>query len=1437
MLDHLGLGIVLTMQDDFTPQANKAVQSMDRMSTSAEQLERDMQRSMSNLQNIMLAGFSLNQVGGEFERTGKKILGRIKGIFNEISQIGADFETQQTQLLTAFKGDAEEARKAFDWVREYASYTPFDVKGLSTSFVKLKTAGMDIRETYKLANGQVKTLAESIGDLATRNMDSSTGGVAGMGYALQEAWAGQARSMRNRFNLASSDMEEMMKYAGKDAEKFSEEFMKLAYRLAPDAMLNMKGTWSQVVANMVDTWENFIYDLGQAGVFQPMIMTLTKVRDIMARVADNETAIKNIATILKDMWKPIDSVITGVVEGIARVVEFAGEHPMITKFVAGLTAFAGIGLVLSGTIMKLTGSFLILATSIVSAYANLQIMGTLNKVSMFSGLNLQIGAVIRHLGLLGIIAGIVALGFKRNVDGIRDRWGTLQTAWKQSGEILEMGASKGIRNFEMVFDRAIDNITTKLMKFRLIGTVIFTTLFGKTVNGALQYTEKDIENLRVMGLLPFAQTMAMIRGRVKSFAEGFETGITKAYEVAKNFLDFALIPIKAIFETLSNSAPIKAISSLFGIQSENGINLGDAQGSMAQFEKLGEIAGGLIGTLIGFKVVGSLTSIITKPFKGLFDILGKTKGATDELKDSMEKTTGKGSVFSRIGGFFQGAKERGTRAKNHFNNFLDERSELPTGSASSYEGYSRAGYTDVPKNFRDFNLGDGANPYNLYTQQPKGIKGRLSQALFGAKYYNPSDDGSGMQYVGRYGGRMSQFRDDTQTRLSSQSLGINPPTIADIGRVYGGDIASWRRDRETFIPQDSRVGSMMDIRGSNYSQIESNLRGSRDARIQELISDPQFRRNAYRDAGVSGRSFNMREADRTSFLTRYAYNDPQVQQRSNELQNMRGYASTNAPVFQARQNRVSQFLFGQRMYTPEQDEQGRWYERTVARRGGIFRNPANDMMYNDEGDVSLGARARGIGGAIANSRVGRAVGGATSRVRGGIGNIFGRVRSGAGAVGGFLGGLANAPLNALNRQRARLGWDETSYGGIARGLFGRAQYDDEGNMTDGGGLFSRMGRGARSVGRGIGAVGRGAGKVVGGIGRGIGAVGRGALRALPLATGAFSVGKIGYDAISNLGGDKGFTGGVDILRDKISNMDFKGVFDKFTADFKKNIGAFLPLVKDVFKKIAKEMPPILAQAWEGIKAGASLAWQFVSEHGMDILSGFVELVKPVIGFIWEKLKTGATLAWEWITTDGLTMLGAFVGSAVEWLIGTGIPMFIQTLLGIGKWLITDGIPGLLKIVGKLAINIGKGLFDGVLSVLGGIGTALGKIMMRGLKGALKLLLPKALEEPVFKALGLDYHHQGLWMSEDEHPAIIKKDETVLPPDKSRKLDAFLENTPVSSRVSQNQPQQVDNSITIEKVEVIVQADKLSRADARNQAKMILEEFKKLQKEKNIRQYA
>ena len=41
MLEQLGLGIVLSFQDNFTPQANNAITSMLKLETQAEQMTRD----------------------------------------------------------------------------------------------------------------------------------------------------------------------------------------------------------------------------------------------------------------------------------------------------------------------------------------------------------------------------------------------------------------------------------------------------------------------------------------------------------------------------------------------------------------------------------------------------------------------------------------------------------------------------------------------------------------------------------------------------------------------------------------------------------------------------------------------------------------------------------------------------------------------------------------------------------------------------------------------------------------------------------------------------------------------------------------------------------------------------------------------------------------------------------------------------------------------------------------------------------------------------------------------------------------------------------------------------------------------------------------------------------------------------------------------------
>lgn len=1501
MLEHLGLGIVLTLEDNFTPQVNQAIQSMDRLTGSAEQLEKDLQRSMSNLQNIMLAGFSLNQVGGSIQKAGKSILNVFSNIGKQVVTVGANMDSLKAQLKTVY-GSAEEARKQLEWGAEFAVRTPFDVQGTVRAMQMMKSQGLDVTREFKKANGEMKVFLEAMGDLSTRNM-TSRGGTQGMSYAVSNLIGGDGgRSLRALFDLGKKDVEPLKQAVNTgDMNKFMEEFIKLAEEKAPNALQNMVGTWEHVINEMSETWEIFLWKVGESGSFDFIKRTLLVVADGIRGLTSDGT-IKAFSDVISYLWKPIDMIVRGLVKVVEGVIKFTEQHPYISKIVTTFVAMTGVALTLSGTVMKLTGSFMILATSIVSAYANLHVLNTLGKVRLFTGMNTQINTLVRSMGVFGIVAGIMAIGFKNDIGGMQGKLVDFKQSWDDAKSALDMGLGNGFRKVEFEMGTTLNGMTKRLMRFQTIGTILFKTLFGEVINGELQYTQKELDNMRVLGLLPFAQTLAVIRGLVTEFTGGLVQGLSIAYETAKRFLEFVLIPIKAVFDTITKSGAFKSFSSIFGIKDMDGMKLNEAEKNLAMAGNIGKVVGTLGGAFLGLKVVKTLTPIISKPFNNLLNILTGTKKATDNLKDGIDGVANasikaeKKGLFSRVKDFGQGIRDKVDKSKYKFTRAIGEKARAPlTFRTGKYPGYSKVFSPTVPEIFRN----EGHSPFSMYAKTPKTMLGRMSQAFFGTKYYTPVN--GQLQYAGKHGGRFKQSADEAQLRMSYEA--------------------------------------------------------KRDADIRKLIGDAGFRKQAYAKAGVDGRAFNNKPLERAKFLTGMAHKDTSMYKYRGKVGDSI-VSDTGIPLYKAKQNIVSKALFGQRYYTPEQDAQGRYYERTMTRSGGLLRPKSKDFVIKDEGDVSLRGRANrflqgavGMGESLGSKVAGSGLASKLSSSRlGGLGKGvagFSKLMAGrtldlgkdisrfSGNVLGQVGSIVKKPFSIINDQRERLGMDRLTLksqrdasgniirqgalrslgtgifrratraedgslidkGGLlsraTRGVFGRARYDEFGNMTDKGGLFSRAGRGL--------------GKVTRGVGRGLGFIGGGMMRALPW----ISLGKMGYDAIKGAGGGD-FQAGAENLRQKISDFDVDKAFSR-EGTFAKSIQALYPLIKEIFIKIATEAPNFLSKAWEGIKTMGALAWQFISDNGMDILSSLGQFLSSVLGdaingigtkgyelwtwfkddgltqigglFTWlleqvpvvlEFLREKGLELWEWITTDGIEKLGLFVGEVfpvltqigqslmdtlsqawewitttgmekfgelvgnlASWLLTDGIPLIIKSVISFGTWLMTDGLSGLLSKVGELASAIGKGLWNGLVSALDGIGSALWNKIKGGLGNFIKSKVPEPVSGAITRALGI--HHKGLWMSPDEHPAIIRKDETVLPPDKSKQLDKLLTSkdfvTPTKPARPSTKPQEIDNSITIEKVEIVVQADKLSRADAREQAKMILEEFKKLEKERSIRQYA
>lgn len=616
MLEQLGLGIVLSFQDNFTPQANNAITSMLKLETQAEQMAGNVQKSLNNLQNLMLSGFSLSQIGDEFQKLGKTITGVFEGAFKSIASASSQMETYKAQFKTVF---GDEAQKQMDWAVKFAVQTPFELKDLISSMQKMGSQKIDVSKMFKNSKGQEKAFMEYMGDLATRNM-SANGGVEGMGIAISNAWAGQLRSMEQRFDIAKQDLSGLKEYAGKDQAKFMEEFVKLADKYAPNAMKNLEGTWAQTMSNMDDAWFNMMFRLGDkdggSDVFGSMKKSLNTVSELLFEVSSNGKMLGTLRGIFQDLWQPIDKLVNVLTSAVREIFKFAEVHPQLTKFIAKFTAITGVVLIAVGAFMKLTGGVMIFTTSLVSAYANLKILSSLN-------LGGELSSIIQGFGTLGslvsssvLAVGALGLAYKFNIGGAREDVNKLIDSFKNANSYKEKLLNGDWMSASSLLAHKNDNLANKLgylmAKFeamKLVAKDSYNVVFKGQSDVLKLFTENHFEPVKAFGLENFHKTILGLFDATKSFIAYFKEGLGVAYESTKHMLSLIIKPFIGLKDVILNT---------FGKSTTEGMS------NLKEIMKdVGIVAGSVLGTLVGFKVLKGLTTILVSPFKALLSILGK----------------------------------------------------------------------------------------------------------------------------------------------------------------------------------------------------------------------------------------------------------------------------------------------------------------------------------------------------------------------------------------------------------------------------------------------------------------------------------------------------------------------------------------------------------------------------------------------------------------------------------------------------------------------------------------------------------------------------------------------------------------------------------------------------------------------------------------------
>lgn len=1482
MLEQLGLGVVLSLEDNFSEASNNALASFERLQNGAQSMVENVQKQMLNMRNIMMTGFTFKEMGESVEQFGQKVTGVFEKMLKGIEDSSSKWETMKRTLHT-FYGDATDGVMAKGL--DLASKTPFNADEVMDAVRSLKASGLDALKTYdavdQAGRHYKKTFLEYVGDVGAFNPEQ---GIQGAMYALRNLLGGQKKSLDTRFDV-NSELKLGESWSD-DPAKIQEQFVKFATNLAPNMMHNLEGTAQQLISNLQDNWEQFVIKVGDSGAFDPMKNTLVWISEKIDELKSNgkfDAFAKTIGTAIADLWKPIDMIIKGLFTIGEKLAEFMSYHPILAKFVVGFTAIAGAVLTLTGFIMKMAGSFLLAVSSISMLIMNMQLMKLqgISLMGAFSGLSGVLSSAVSWMGILALAGTGMFIAWQNDIAGVRTRlsefFSSISTGWSTAYKMMSdqnlrkaiMGGASsqelGMR-FNIKLPPLASIFAKKFAKVLAVVKLFWTVFTGTFNNGVMRFSKKDWDLYKDMGIEPLAKGLVFAKEKVDLFFKGFGEGLSVVAGFAEQLIRTVWAPIDFILdevEKYTKAHPDGILGVFMG--DDGGVNIDTANAMAEQMQKLGRAVGIVVGALVSFKIIKTLTPILTSPFKKMYQWLEKVGRKAESVKKTLSNFSIKSALANTSNKLFGGQiTQTGIRVANRINR--DDRTTK--GSLRRDGKFNTLSRKNVDSTYYDYFLNDKLKGRELQTRR----RSKLGRLMFGETYYAKNVDGS-REKLGKFGGLFHMGRDDKNiqnnvTKTFSDSQVPLPRTKDDFNhRVIPGDTLGRLRDLKGY--SNGRVQELQDDLHSSAKSVKG-LAGSRfdrfaSVRNKEVQRDYQnlsdtVKRGGSLDAGsmrrlslysgtgatpsnmdaITSNPSIMRQVNgqlRANYTNRALQNDSLYQK---QLAQVRGAQSGNQAIFaDPKQNRLSRAVFGQKVYTVNDDGKGNFKREYVARKGGLLnrnsmsyrpgQSTLRDRIANSALVTPITDRARALRQSVSRTSLGRGVSGARAKI---------------GSTASRLTGLAGLGYNRL--ANSRVGRGVSSVAGAGASRLRRAGFNVPKMPTSFRGAVGMAGRGAISLGKGaVGMAGRAGSMALHGagmLGRGVGAVGGLAMRAMPWVM----AGSMAYRGVSNLAknkvktaedrkkyginkGDNNFNQGLKVLKTSLKGLDVNKIWSDFKKQGSTALKSIVGIAKDAWSKLKPMLPQIMNEAWTACKALAKSAWEWIKTDGVTLLGQLAKQAMQLIG-----------KAWEWIKTEGASKFGELVGDALVWLAKLGahiiqnIPEYISQAIELGK----NIIHGLWDFCVSVFKGIGATIKDAVIGAIEGLGSA-----VSGALGSIVRSVP-GIGNDVADFLGLPAHHGGLWMNDTEHLAIVRKDETVLPPDISTQLkDNLMVNrggkrggTVTSGRSIPTV--QGGDTFTVDKVEIIMEVKNgtMTREEARANATLIRQELKRQKRNKKIRNY-
>ena len=576
-MNSFGLGLVLNFTDNASAGMRRASQTFNEMNRISDQMVSASGSAVSSIETLSLAGYGLNVVGDQLANVGSSIVKVFGSASQSVINTGMEVMGFEMQLNALYKSQDLAAQK-MQQIQEYARTSVFETRDLISAVTLMKAVGIEAMDAVTTSSGKTtQTLLDYASDISAMfpNMHNAygTGVNAAMGALKEYIAEGNARSLKAGAGL---DITEMLgEDKGKSIEERTRQVADLVEMLGiAGYTASLAGTPTQQLSNMQDALYMAMSKIADSGVLNTYTEMLSIIANYVNDLVEDEDRFNTLTQIMGEIVTAVLTPLKKVAEFLVKLVDsfisFSESHPMLAKTIGIIIAVTGVALVAMGTIMKLSGSFLILFASIKNVS---DVLKSGKGIKTFSRL---LGGLKANLLPIIAIAGLAYIAWKNNFFGIRD-------------------------------------VVTKT--FRDIGKVISLT-FDAFKDNTL--TEDRWNEANELGILPFIESILDLKYYLGLLFDGFSEGISNFLETIGKVTESWGIFDSDVLGTAENLGEFLKNLNQPGAE-DTWKSIGEALGKVAGFLLI------IVPAIKTVKTIGSIFKTIFAPFKKVGEFLGKFK--------------------------------------------------------------------------------------------------------------------------------------------------------------------------------------------------------------------------------------------------------------------------------------------------------------------------------------------------------------------------------------------------------------------------------------------------------------------------------------------------------------------------------------------------------------------------------------------------------------------------------------------------------------------------------------------------------------------------------------------------------------------------------------------------------------------------------------------